>query len=259
MPFNQVGQIRYFYFESLRNFGVVHGIFTRRGGLSTAPWASLNVGATVGDDKDTVKKNRYRAFTALGLPFESAFDVWQVHSNRIVCIDRPKNMHHLHFRADGILTNTPGVSLFMRFADCVPVLLFDPQKRVIGVVHAGWVGTISNIVGSAIESMANIYQSKPDLIIASIGPSIGVHHYEVGQDVIKQVYKIFGNRSEELLINKNGAVQFDLWKANELLLKESGVNDIEIAGICTACNLQDWFSHRGEKGNTGRFGALIAL
>jgi copper oxidase (laccase) domain-containing protein len=103
------------------------------------------------------------------------------------------------------------------------------------------------------------YASNPKDILAGIGPSIGPDHYEIGPDVIAQVQESFGAQAEGLLVNRDKKVFFDLWKANQFLLEEAGVESIEQSALCTACNLQDWYSHRGEKGRTGRFGALLSL
>ena len=147
----------------------------------------------------------------------------------------------------------------MRFGDCVPILLHDPKRRVVGVVHAGWMGTVNGIVTETIKTMQSVYRSDPKNILAAIGPSIAVDHYEIGPEVVDQVRSAFGQDAEDLFVRSAESTRFDLWRANELLLKQMGIINIETAGICTACNLQDWFSHRGEFGQTGRFGALIAL
>jgi len=151
------------------------------------------------------------------------------------------------------------VTLFMRFADCVPILLHDPERSVVGVVHSGWPGTVKKILSTTISMMEESYGSLPENIRAAIGPSIAAHHYPVGQDVVDQVHEAFGEKASDLLPSQDDAVQFDLWRANRLLLEQAGVHQIENAGLCTACHLDDWYSHRGERGKTGRFGALIAL
>jgi YfiH family protein len=164
-----------------------------------------------------------------------------------------------HRRADILLTNRPEVTLMMRFGDCVPILLYDPDRRVVGIVHAGWPGTVKRASQVAVRTMQSVYGSNPINILAAIGPSIGAHHYEVGPEVIEKVRQTFGEDASYLLPSQEGAVQFDLWAANQLVLEESGVRQIEISGICTACHLEDWYSHRAEGGHTGRFGALIGL
>ena len=107
--------------------------------------------------------------------------------------------------------------------------------------------------------MSARYGSRPGDIKAVIGPSIAAHHYEVGPEVVRQVCLSFGEFAKALLPQQNGAPHFDLWAANRLLLEQAGLTQIEISGLCTACLPEDWYSHRGEAGKTGRFGALIAL
>jgi hypothetical protein len=162
-------------------------------------------------------------------------------------------------KADIILTDKPEVTLFMRFADCVPILLHDPENSVIGISHAGWLGTVRDVAGATVDMMSERYGSNPADIIACIGPSIGPDHYEVGDDVITQVHQTFGGDASLVLPLHNEKIHFDLWKANQYLLERAGIRHIELAGICTACHTDDWFSHRAEKGKTGRFGALISL
>ena len=187
------------------------------------------------------------------------YDVWQVHSADVICADQPRPGEVPHLKADAILTDNPDVTLFMRFADCVPILLHDPVQSVVGIVHAGWGGTVRKAVSAAVAAMVERYKSHPENILAGIGPSIAAHHYQVGTEVVEQVHQAFGESADSLLPVQDGAVQFDLWRANQLLLEQAGVHEIQFSGLCTACNTNDWFSHRAEKGQTGRFGVLIAL
>jgi len=256
MPFIQHNDLRYFHFDSLHTR---HAIFTRHGCVSPAPWGSLNVGGTVGDDLARVRENRLISFRALGCKPESIFDVWQVHSADVVCARSPRPVDESYRHADIILTDRPEVTLFMRFADCVPVFVYDPRKAVIGVAHAGWMGTLRDVATVMVNTMRKQYNSNPADVIACIGPSIGPDHYEVGADVILQVMQKFGDESDRVLKSNNGKIHFDLWKTNAILLERAGVGKIETAGICTACHTEDWYSHRAEKGRTGRFGALISL
>lgn len=256
MSFTQHNGLRYFQFETLKTR---HAIFTRRGGVSPEPWGSLNVGGTVGDNLERVRKNRNLSLQALGRSPESVFEVWQVHSADAVCASAPRPESESLRQADIILTDKHDVTLFMRFADCVPILFHDPRKGVIGVAHAGWMGTLRDVVSSTVNTMKTQYNSNPADIIAALGPSIGPDHYEIGADVILQVMQKFGDDSEQVLRSNNGKIHFDLWKTNEILLERAGVGKIETAEICTACHTDDWFSHRAEKGRTGRFGALISL
>ena len=246
----------YLQFDSLN---VKHAVFTRHGGVSPEPWGSLNVGGTVGDDLARVRENRILSFQALGCAPESIFDVWQVHSADVVCAHAPRPTDESYRQADIILTDKPEVTLFMRFADCVPLLVHDPRNGVIGVAHAGWMGTLRDVATATVSAMKKNYGSNPADIIAGIGPSIGPDHYEIGADVILQVMQKFGDESEQLLKHHNRKIHFDLWTANRMLLEQAGVGQIEVSGVCTACHTDDWFSHRAEKGRTGRFGVLISL
>jgi YfiH family protein len=256
MPFVQHNGLRYFQFDSIKT---KHAIFTRHGGLSPEPWNSLNVGGTVGDEITRVRQNRVISFQALGCAPESIFDVWQVHSADVVCADAPRPLDEEYRKADIILTDKADVTLFMRFADCVPLLMHDPRAGVIGIAHAGWMGTLRDVATATIHAMQTNYGCKAGDILAGIGPSIGPDHYEVGEDVITQVHQRFGDESDRVLEKHDGKTHFDLWEANRMLLERAGVRQIEQAAVCTACNTNDWFSHRAEKGRTGRFGALISL
>jgi polyphenol oxidase len=258
MAFTETDGIRYYQFDSFPA-QVTQAVFTRQGGVSPAPWDSLNVGGTVGDAVERVRENRVRSCAALGRPFESLFDVWQVHSADAVCADAPRDPRQELTQADIIFTDKRAVTLYMRFADCVPIFLHDRARGVVGLAHAGWLGTVRDVATTAVRTMRARYGSKPADILAGIGPSIGVDHYEIGHDVIMKVQQAFGPQAAGLLQARGGRTYLDLWAANAAQLRAAGVEKIQVAGLCTACHLDDWFSHRAEKGKTGRFGALIAL
>jgi hypothetical protein len=258
MPFIQNDGIRYYQFDLFPR-SVVQAVFTRHGGVSPAPWDSLNVGGTVGDEQPRVMENRSRSFAALGRQVQSLFDVWQVHSVDAVYAEAPRPPEAQHEKADIIFTDRPGVTLYMRFADCVPILLHDPALGVVGIAHAGWLGTVRGASAAAVRAMRERFGSRPQNIQAAIGPSIGPDHYEVGPDVVARVQDAFGQDGNALIEMHAGKTHFDLWAANRRQLEAAGVQQIEVAGLCTACHLDDWYSHRAERGKTGRFGALIAL
>ncbi len=259
MAIIESGEICYFSFESFPKKEVQQGIFMRHGGVSPAPWASLNTATTVGDSRENIIVNRQRIFASANRPVASIFDVWQVHSTHVICSDQPRPLDSPHQKADAIVTDRPEITLFMRFADCVPIFLYDPIHKVAAIVHAGWKGTVEKIVSISIAAMQARYQTQSADILAGIGPSIGPDHYEVGADVIRQVESSFGQDASELLLRAGGRTTLDLWKANLINLRQSGVKEIELAGICTACHTGDWYSHRAENGKTGRFGALLAI
>jgi len=258
MPFFQNNGLRYYTFDIFPE-NITQAVFTRQGGVSPRPWNSLNVGGSIGDDITHVRENRIRSFKALGRATESIHDVWQVHSADVVYADAPRPLDTEYQKADIMLTDNPQVTLFMRFADCTPILLYDPVKQVVGAVHSGWLGTVRGATRVAVEAMQDRYGTNPADVLAAIGPAIGPDHYEVGEDVITQVRETFGEHAQSLIETHGESVHFNLWKANRILLEGAGVKQIETADICTACHTEDWFSHRAEKGKTGRFGAMIAL
>jgi len=258
MSFHDLNGLRYYSFEIFSN-EVKQAVCTRRGGVSPAPWHSLNLGGAVGDDSANVMENRARLFNAMRCSPASIHDVWLVHGTDIIYADSLRPLDAPPPKADIIFTNNPDVSLFMRFGDCVPILFHDPEKKVIGIAHAGWMGTLRGVVGSAVRGMQSHYGCHPQNIVAGIGPSIGVDHYQVGADVVSQFHEKYPQDAEEIVQTKNGSAYLDLWAANALQLKTAGVDQVQVSGVCTACHLDDWFSHRAEKGRTGRFGALMSL
>ena len=208
MPFINADSLKYLIFESFSEQGITHGVFTRNGGISPTPWNTLNVGATVGDDQDRVRDNRTSIFRALGLDPSSSFDVWQIHSKRVVRAACPRDPVKKIHKADAIITNVPGVSLFMRFADCVPILFYDPIQKAVGIAHAGWKGTLENIAKETIQAMKNNFNSQPADLITAIGPSISGHHYEIGPDVEKLVHDCYGKEVEKFLVGTKNQVKY---------------------------------------------------
>jgi YfiH family protein len=258
MPMEDLGELRAFRFESLTSPGLVHAILSRRGGVSPAPWSGLNVGAMVGDEPARVRDNRRLALRALGRAPESVFDVWQVHSAEIIVAVAPRG-EAPPLQADGILTDRPEVTLMMRFADCVPLLMHDPVRQAVGIVHAGWLGTVRQAARAAVRRMRDRFGTHPPDLRVGIGPSIAAHHYPVGPEVVEAFRRSFGSNAEPHLSSGGGETRLDLWSANAALLRDEGVNHIELCQLCTACDTADWFSHRAEGGRTGRFGALMGL
>ena len=258
MPFGQSDGLRFYQFDIFSK-NILNAVFTRQGGVSPEPWNSLNLSISVGDDPARVAENRVHAFNSLGRSPASLHDVWLVHGTDIIFADAPCPLDQPTQKADILFTDNPEVSLFMRFADCVPLLFHDPKKHVIGISHAGWMGTVKGVAEVSVQAMQERYGSDPRDIVAGIGPSISVDHYEVGEEVAAQFRDKYCDESEQVLHTRDGSIYLDLWAANALHLKKMGVEQIQISGFCTACHLDDWYSHRAEKGKTGRFGALLAM
>jgi YfiH family protein len=247
----------FYRFEGLaRELAVSHAVFTRHGGVSRAPYATLNLGHTVGDDLDAVTINHQRALRALGWRREDVATCYQVHGAR-VGVARLGDRGRVRPETDALVTNTPGVALMLRFADCVPVLFFDRQRRAIGLAHAGWRGVVGGTVPATVATLTRIFGCDPIDLWAGIGPSIGACCYEVGPEVVEQVKAVVDGR--ELFRWVNGRARLDLWAAVKSQLEEAGVGQIEVAELCTSCHSDEWFSHRAERGLTGRFGVVMGL
>jgi YfiH family protein len=257
---NQPDQVRYFTSDLLPDDLITHAIFSRIGGVSQGAYASLNVGLTVGDEPANVIQNREIAFRELSRNTESLSDSWLVHSTGAVVYREPRPVSQkIPPQADIVLTDNPEVTLFMRYADCVPIILVDPVRRAIALAHAGWQGTVLKVAQAAVRNLIETFSTRPEDILAVIGPSIGPQNYQVGDEVIERVEAAFGPDAESLLPMINQSAHFDLWAANLLVLKQSGVTQIDMSGICTFDHSAEWFSHRATGGNTGRFGVLLAL
>lgn len=256
---NNDGLVFYQFEQWCGSSALRHGVFTRLGGVSQSPWGTLNLGGTVGDDPAAVRENHRRMYAALSLDQSRACTVWQVHSADTVVVQGPVTNRRWLARADGMVTDRVGVPLTMRFADCTPILLYDPVRQVIGIAHAGWRGTVLGAGVSALAAMQSAYGSQPGDVLAGIGPSIGPEHYQVGEEVVTAVRETFGGTDGLIRRADDGSAYLDLWAANRLGLERAGVTHIEVAGICTAENTHEFYSHRAEQGRTGRFGAVIAL
>ncbi len=248
------------YYQFDQWAGLKHGIFTRQGGASAAPWASLNLGGNVGDSPQAVRHNHERMYEAAGVNGACACTVWQVHSADVLLVRHPVRGRRWLAQADAMITDQSDTPLTMRFADCTPILMLDPVRGVIGLAHAGWRGTVQGVAAATVRLMARAYGCNPRDIQAGIGPSIGPRRYQVGEEVVDAVSAYFGV-TEGLIRHDpdDGTAYFDLWAANRVDLERAGVEQIEVAGICTAEHTDEWFSHRAEHGRTGRFGAVLTL
>jgi len=253
-----VNGLVFYRFSSLEGFdGLVQGVFTRLGGVSRPPFDSLNVGHTVGDDLEAVELNHRRIFQTLGIPRDRVVTCHLTHSTRVAVVGE-EHLGKVIPATDGLVTNTPYVFLMLRFADCVPIVLYDPAKRAVGLIHAGWKGSILGIAYEAVRVMQQAFGSRPDDILAGIGPSIGPCCYEVGEDVIAFARRNLG-AYVPLVEQSGGSVHLDLWELNRLHLAWAGVRRIEVSEICTACRRDEFFSHRADRGRTGRFAVIAGV
>jgi len=256
----RIEQDRLVYFQTDRWSNLKHGVFTRHGGTSNAPWASLNTGGTVGDNVQAVNRNHALMYAALDVNKDAACTTWQVHGADVVIANGPPQGRRWLAKADGMITNQADVPLVMRYADCVPLLFYDPAKQAIGLAHAGWRGTVRGMAAHMVQAMQQAYDSQPQDIEVIIGPSISQNAFQVGEEVVEAVAEYFGTLDGLMQRDpSDGTAYVDLWAANKLDLQQMGVQAIEISGICTYQNTADFFSHRAEQGKTGRFGVVMSL
>lgn len=186
----------------------------------------------------------------------------QVHKTSIAIVEDVEeyNKKDKSTGIDGLITNKNGIALVTYYADCVPLYFLDRLNRVVGLAHAGWRGTVENIGSKMVHKMVEAYKSNPGNIIVGIGPSIGPCCYEIGNEVYK-IFKQKFNFAEQIFILKNDKIYLDLWKANRLMLIDSGILDINISvsKLCTSCNIDKFYSYRKEEGTKRRMAAAIQL
>jgi YfiH family protein len=243
-------------------------VTTRLGGVSSGRYESLNLGLRVGDDADDVLENRRRAFAAFGLDLGRSVWCKQVHADDVVIVDEADagrgafGEEDIVADADALVTATVGLPLSVTLADCVPVVLHDPRRGVLGLAHAGWGGTVSRIASRTVAVMRERFEVEVADLLAAIGPSIGPRRYEVGEEVLARARESFGEEASAFIdpLPEEGKALFDLWTANRIDLESTGIptSRIEIAAISTDDHLDDFYSHRVE-GTTGRFIAAASL
>ena len=261
--------VPFLLFPMLEETGmVIHGFSTRLGGVSKGEWSSMNLSFTRGDREADVRENYRRIGEAIGFSCGALVCSDQTHTTNIRVVteaDRGKGFTRArdYTDMDGLITNVPGLVLATFYADCVPLYFADPKKKVIGLSHSGWRGTVGKIGKKTVERMQEEYGCKPADIRAVIGPSICQSCYEVSLDVIEEFQRAFSEETWPLLYkkNENEKYQLDLWKANEIILKETGIaaEHLAVTDRCTCCNPSLLFSHRASRGKRGNLGAFLML
>lgn len=245
---------------------VAHGFSTRIGGVSVEPYATLNLGLAVDDDHDTVLANRRAFASALGVNPERIVVPQQAHGNVVRLVGEAEAGSGAvdHSTAipdtDALITDVPNLPLALHFADCACIFLLDPRNRAIGMVHAGWKGTVGKILTATVEAMTREFGADPGALLAAIGPSICRNCYVVDQDVALRLYKAY--EGDERVVKQFSSTKWraDLKSANAILLRQAGVPDagIAISERCTCCDRDEFFSYRRD-GVTGRMGGWISL
>ncbi|HJA14721.1 MAG TPA: peptidoglycan editing factor PgeF [Candidatus Butyricimonas faecavium] len=262
-------KVAFYQFLGLRDFpGLSHFVSGREGGVSVGRQTALNLGFMDEDRDERVLVNRMLLAEAIGCGVDDFTLGEQKHTTHVEVVDRVQRGRGGRGKAtrlpstDALITKETGVCLMVLAADCVPVLMYDSRMRVIAAVHAGWRGTVGKIAAKTVERMREEFGCDPRDIIIGIGPSIGPCCFEVGEEVIEAAGEGLGDLKGLVEPGKQtGKYQLNLWEANRRQLRQVGVEDtcIEVAGICTVCHRDQFFSYRGDRGNTGRFGAGIML
>jgi YfiH family protein len=252
-------QLIYYQFDDLISApDLYHGVFTRAGGVSRAPFESLNLSRSVGDDAAAVAENNRRMLAVFDVRPDQATTAWLVHGRSVAVVDRA-DAGQYRTSVDALITCERGLALTMRFADCVPVIVYDRVRGAIGLAHAGWRGVAVNVVAATVDAMREVFSSDPRDVWAGIGPCIGVDQYRVGPDVIEAVAAACPPNTSITHRQPDGRLHLDLNAAVAAQLRACGVTHIEDSKVCTATRTDEWFSHRAEQGKTGRFGVVIGL
>ena len=280
---------------------ITHGVFTRLGGHSTTPYQGLNASYSTGDSFDNVVRNRLTVLEALDISTYPCATLWQVHGADVATLDTEQEVwddwrtdwaHRSYFlderelvwttkarrKADAIITRQAGVALALSFADCTPLLFYDPVQRVIAMAHGGWRGTARGIALATVEAMSTRFDCQPRTILAGVAPSIGACCYEVTERVrgfysgeeqfdemptleryrkLVRESAVFSTRQ----LPDRTSLRLDIRETNRDQLLMAGLlpEHIEMSGICTGCRTDLFFSHRVEQGKTGRFPVILAL
>lgn len=261
--------VPYIQFKNLSATGIVkHGFSTRKGGVSTGIFSSMNLNFKRGDDPDAVLENYRRMAAALNMRVEDMVLSDQTHTTNVRVIteeDRGKGILRPqdYSDVDGMITNVPGIVLVTSYADCVPLYFVDPVRKAIGLSHSGWKGTVGYIGQKTVEKMHEVYGSEPKDIVAAIGPSICQSCYEVSDDVAEAFRANFtADEAADILLDKgNGKYQLDLWKANLYVLTDAGIlpEHLSVTDLCTACHPDLLWSHRKTNGQRGGLSAFLSL
>lgn len=269
MNVNQKNKVTWLTYPAFEKFsGIVHGFSTRLGGVSQGIYESMNLSFTRGDEESAVRENYRRLSAAMGFSMEDIVTSDQTHTTNVRVVTEEDRGNGItkprpYTDVDGMITNVPGLVLATFYADCVPLYFVDPIRKAVGLSHSGWRGTVHKIGKITVQAMADQYGSRPEDIVAIIGPSICQDCYEVSEDVILEFQKYYREdcQSELYYRKENGKYQLNLWRANEIVMEEAGIlpENIHTTQWCTCCNPELLYSHRASKGKRGNLAAFLGL
>ena len=254
----KIGTMEYLRSE---NIAVPHCFTTRLGGVSAGIFKSLNLSQNRGDPTENVVENFRRIGSVLGFIPNDVVNARQTHSDTVVKVGN-ENRGKLTVPGaspvcDALITNEPGIALYVSTADCTPILFYDPVTGAVGAAHAGWRGTASAIAAKTVQAMAAYFGTDPKNIRAAIGPNAGVCHFETDADVPNAMLEAFGEEVYAFIHPKGDKYYVNLKEINALILRRCGVTDISISDCCTMCQPDRFWSHRVTKGQRGAQGGII--
>lgn len=281
MHWNQIEKdgVAVITFPLFERAGLVHGFSTRKGGVSTGQYAAMNLGFKTGDKPESVMENHKRFAKAVGYDEQKLVFGDQVHGTEVRRVDvsdagkgifRESDIKEV----DGLVTDDENVVLMTFCADCIPLFFYDPVRRAVGSSHSGWRGTVARMGARTVEAMEREFGSRPEDILAVVGPSICADCYEVGKEVADAFCQEFDGKWRGEILRRRGGeetvrenrdgeekYQLDLWRANEIILLEAGLlaGHIEVSGLCTCCHKDLLFSHRATGGRRGSLAGAITL
>ena len=259
--------IPYISFNALEQTGMVVNAFsTRQGGVSVGCLESMNLGFNRGDLDENVLKNHKIFAKAVGFPYENIVTTNQTHTTNVRVVTKEDcgkgiTKDRDYSDVDGLITDVPGIVLTTYYADCVPLYILDPVNKAIGLSHSGWKGTVKRIGDNTLKLMNENYGTNPKDVICCIGPSICQDCYEISEDVANEFINEFGKNNKILYNKGNGNYQLNLWESVKQVFLDAGVeyDNIYTTDICTCCNKDELFSHRGHHGKRGNLAAFLML
>ncbi len=264
-----VHNVPFLYFEALEKTGLVrHAFSTKKGGVSTGCFESMNLSISKPDKKENVIQNFKNMAMAIGVDINDMVLSYQMHTTNVMVVDEShKGLGLIRERyyddVDGLITNKKGVCLVTFYADCIPLYFVDTKNKAIGLSHSGWRGSVNYMGKVTLDKMKENYNTNPKDVIACIGPGICKDCYEVSSDLYEEFSKKFSQDELKQIFTakENNKYQLDLLKTNEIILLKAGVlkENIHISDICTHCNNENLFSHRKMGENRGNACAFLCL
>lgn len=245
---------------------ILHFTSTRTGGVSQGYYASLNLGKFSNDDPKNIHENFTRFLKEINISKNQLHLPFQTHEDVVLNIDdkflnqKEKNQQEKLHGVDAVITNLPNQCVGVSTADCVPILIYDPVKKVVGAAHAGWRGTCSRIAKKTVNAMKEHYHSNPTVLVAVLGASISPNMYEVGDELITY-FQEKNFDIDKIFFKKKENYHLDLWTANKLILLEAGIleKNIEVSGYCTFTEHERFFSARQLGIKSGRMVSGIMI